>query len=224
LDLAAIVHYCLGGRVWIVDSGYNNTGPEHHSTVELSRDGKPAWGQFEGERGRWGNFRAGTQLAEIVSRKPEKPGEVGPFEVAIAVRDLAGADWVRTLKGGNGKTLEIEDEFSASEAGLFKLAWRLRLLGAVRGKGSDWVVVQKGESLPLSLEITRPDSVSIRPWEPDDHARDGGAYPWYAFLVDEGGARRGRPVTLEWVREIRLTRGQGTRFRAKLGPLARTGY
>ena len=44
---------------------YDNVGSEHHSTLEVKRDDKPAWDQFKGMDGRWGDFRSGPQMFEI---------------------------------------------------------------------------------------------------------------------------------------------------------------
>lgn len=215
-DLGSLVHYCAGGRLWIVDAGYNNTGIEHHSNVEVKRDGKEAWGYFEGQKGRWGDFRSGPPMAELVGCKPAKPGTAGPFEVELRVRDAAGAVWTRSIKGGGGRALEVSDRFVAERSGDYEFIWRLRLLGKVEGMGDNWVVRQKGASLPVRLSLGAGESCEPGKWEPDGHAQDGGAFPWYPV-----GEEPGRPVTLEWKRSVRLGGGQSTEMRAAIGPPVR---
>lgn len=213
MDLGTIVQYCCGGRLWIVDYGYNNTGPEHHSTLEVRRDGNAAWGLFKGQSGRWGDFRAGPQMFEIVKLDPATPGMAGKFSIACRAKDLAGATWMRAVSGGDGNGLTIEDTLTAEKAGEFEVVFRLRLLGESSGTGGKWLFRQKGASLPVTLEMMDGDEVGIGKWMPDDHAGYSGAYPWYAFTIDGG-----IPKTLEWRRKIKLTPGQSTTFLAILGP------
>jgi hypothetical protein len=213
LDLGSIVQYCSRGRLWIVDFGYNNVEPVHHSTLEVKRDGKPAWGEFEGEKGRWGDFRAGPQMFEITRLDPPKPGKPGPFTVAGQAHDLAGTTWKRSVSGGAGKALVIEDTLTADEPGEYEAVFRLRLLGKVEGSGGKWTVSQKDAALPVKLEVSEGDEVEIGKWLPDDHASKAGAYPWYAFAEDGG-----IPKTIEWKRKVKLDRGGTTVLRATLGP------
>ncbi len=79
MDLGSIVQYCAGGRLWIVDFGYNNVGPEHHSTLEVKRDGKPAWHKYEGRRGAVGRFLRWP--ADVRDREADRPARRGrgPF-------------------------------------------------------------------------------------------------------------------------------------------------
>jgi hypothetical protein len=225
MDLGTVVQYCAGGRLWIVDYGYNNTGPEHHSTVDVKRDGKPAWGYFAGDSGRWGDFRAGPQMFEIVKCDPEKAAGPGRFSIVCRAEDLAGATWLRTVSGGENKGLRIEDRLTAQEPGEYEIVVRLRLLGLVEGEKGAWQVRQKGARLPVALEFQEGDAAGVAPWAADTHAAAGGRYPWYPFLeasAAPGGQASGAPKTLEWRRTVRLDRGQSTVFRATLGPSERT--
>jgi hypothetical protein len=213
MDLGTIVQYCLGGHLWIVDGGYTNIETRHHSTLEVSRDGKPAWGHFPGERGRWGDFRDGPQLFEIIEQSPRAPGIPGPFSVKCLARNLAGATWVRAVSGGGGQGLVIEDTLTAEEPGEYRAIFRLRLLGEVTGEGGRWSAAQKGARLPVALEPAAGDRVGLAPWEPDGHTGNQGRYPFLPTNND------GHPATIEWMRSVRLERGQTTIFRACLGPL-----
>jgi hypothetical protein len=230
LDLGAIVQYCQDGRLWIVDYGYNNTGAEHHSTLEIKRDGKSAWGQYKGQEGRWGDFRAGPQMFEIIkldsagatwpqprastSPSASSPSSSGPFAVVGRAKDMAGTTWVRSVSGGAGRPLVIEDTLTADHAGQYEIVFRLRLLGNVEGEKGKWTVRQKGAALPLALDLADGDEVSIAKWMPDDHARDAGAYPRCPF-VEPGGI----PKTIEWRRTIHLDSGGSTAFKARIGPV-----
>ena len=80
-----------------------------------------------------------------------------------------------------------------------------------------WAVRQKGASLPVTLQVQGGDEAGIGKCMPDDHASCAGAYPWYPF-ADPGGI----PKTLEWKRKVKLDRGQGTAFKATLGPVQQT--
>jgi hypothetical protein len=216
MDLGAIVQYCQGGRLWIVDFGYmENGGPEYHSTLDVQRDGKPAWGQFGGEKGtgRGGEFRSGPQIFEIVKLDPDKPGVPGRFNVVCRANNLAGATWVRSVSGGEGKSLTIEDTLTAEEGGEYQAIFRLRLLGTIEGADGKWLVRQKDASLPVILETIAGDEVEIGKRLPEDTTHAVGSYPWYPF-TDGGGI----PKTIEWKRKIKLDRGQKTVFRARLGP------
>jgi len=215
MDLGTIVQYCHGGRLWIVDFGYNNTGPQHHSTLEVKRDGKKAWGHY-GEKGRWGDFRSGPQMFEILKLDPDKPGKAGPFRVVCRAKNLAGATWVRAVSGGEGQGLIIEDTLTAGKPGEYEAVFRLRLLGDLEGKAGAWVVKQKDAVLPIALKVSEGDGVTAAKWMPDDHARAGGAYPWYPF-APKGGI----PKTIEWKRKVALDSGQSTVFRARVGPSAK---
>ena len=220
IDLGSIVQYCAAGRLWIVDFGYNNVGPEHHSTLEVKRDGKAAWHKYEGEGGRWGDFLAGPQMFEIVEFKGPGPGTPGPFRVTGQAHDLAGATWKRTVSGGDGKGLVIEDTLAADEPGEYEATFRLRLLGKVEGALGDWTVRQKDATLPVKLNVAPGDVVAIGKWLPDDHAEKAGAYPWYPFADPASGASSGgTPKTIEWTRKVKLDRGQTCVFRAALGPV-----
>ena len=231
MDLGTIVQYCQGGRLWIVDYGYNNVGPEHHSTLEVKRDCKPAWGQYRGQDGRWGDFRAGPQMFEIVKLEPAaatstKPttsrwplatsqsAKAGPFAMSCRAGNMAGATWIRSVTGGDGRPLVIEDALTADQAGQYEIIFRLRLLGSVEGDKGKWNVRQKGATLPLTLDLADGDGVTIAKWMPDDHAGDAGAYPRCPF-VEQGGI----PRTIEWRRNIRLGAGEGTTFKARIGPV-----
>jgi len=222
MDLGTIVQYCQGGRLWVVDFGYNNVEPVHHSTLEVSRDGKPAWGSFKDLKGRWGDFRAGPQMFEIVpSTAPSarsgqaasaSSGEAGRFSIVCRAKNLAGATWLRGLSGGDGKPLTIEDTLTADEPGEYEAVFRLRLLGDLGGQAGKWAVKQKGAVLPVILDVQTGDETAIGKWMPDSHAWNGGAYSWYPFAGD------GIPKTLEWKRKVKLDRGQSTIFQARLGP------
>lgn len=233
MDLGTIVQYCQGGRLWIVDYGYNNTGPQHHSTLEIKRDGKSAWGTYKGQDGRWGDFRTGSQMFEIVKMDPIKaasnnpagstrtpasmPGDAGPFAVVLRAKNMAGATWVRSVGGGAGHPLTIEDNVTADQPGQYEITFRLRLLGNVEGEKGKWTVKQKGETLPLTLDLADGDEVRIAKWMPDDHASDAGAYPRDPF-VEQGGI----PKTIEWHRTIRRDSGESTTFKARIGPAEMT--
>lgn len=225
MDLGALVQYCHGGRLWIVDGGYNNTGAEHHSTLDLSRNGKPGWRQFEDAKGRWGDFRYGPQMFEIVEIDPEGPGIPGPFKIVLRARDYAGATWVRSVRGGAGAPLVVRDEVRAEKPGAYKATVRLRLLGDVSGQGGAWKATQKGPAeLPLHLDIERGDRVAIGKWMPDGHTWQEGRYPYYAFLppsdaaLPSGDKKRGIPKTIEWTRERELKTGDKMVFEAAIGP------
>ena len=222
MDLGTISQYCQGGRLWIVDYGYNNVGPEHHSTLEVKRDGKAAWGQFKGIDSRWGDFRSGPQVFEIVkldcgqpatSSPTTLPAAAGPFTIVCQAKGMAGATWERSISGGDGKPLVIRDTLTADEPGQYEIVFRLRLLGSVEGEKGKWTARQKGASLPLTLDVAEGDEAAIAKWLPDDHARDAGAYGRVPF-VDKGGI----PKTLEWRRTIKLAKGEVTSFSARLGP------
>jgi hypothetical protein len=212
-DLGAIVQYCAGGRLWIVDTGYTNSAIEHHSTLEVVRDGQPAWGPLPEGLPNRGDFSAGPNLMEIVEMDPAEPGAPGPFSFTCRAHDVAGATWERTVSGGDGTGLIIEDTLTAEEAGRYDLVFRLRLLGAVTGSDGAWLVTQQGATLPVSLQVTGGDAVAPAEWKPDSHTRFGGAYPYYPFIEGEG-----HPITLEWRRAVDLQPGQATTLRARLGP------
>lgn len=214
-DLGAIVHYTCGGRIWIVDGGYTNTGHQHHSSIEVSRDGKAAWGYFEGQKGRWGDFRAGPPMAELVRRRPAKAGTAGAFEFEFRVADVAGATWTRAVKGGGGRGLSLTDTLVATVPGEYEIKWRLRLLGDVSGAGAAWRSEQRGASMPVKLALGEGETCAPRKWEPDGHTWNGGAYTWCPFVRAPA-----RPVTLEWVRKVRLRRGGKTRMEATIGPVS----
>jgi hypothetical protein len=152
-------------------------------------------------------------MLEVVSLDPPTPGTPGPFTVTCRAAGMAGATWTRTVSGGDGRGLVIEDVLAADEPGEYQVTFRLRLLGALAGADGDWTVTQKGAALPVRIEIAPGDAVGVLEWEPDAHTWDGGAYPWYAFNVDDG-----KPKTLEWTRKITLQPGESTAFKATLGP------
>jgi len=212
-DLGTLVQYCHGGRLWIVDAGYNNVEAHHHSTLEVARDGQPAWGYYPGQKGRWGDFRAGPQMFQVLALDPPMPGTPGPFSVTCRATGMAGATWTRTVSGGEGRGLVIEDVLAADEAGEYEVTFRLRLLGVLTGSGGEWTVSQKDATLPVRLDVAPADHVRVRRWEPDSHTSDGGAYGWYAFNMDDG-----KPKTLEWARKANLRPGASCTFRATLGP------
>jgi hypothetical protein len=213
MDLGTVVQYCQGGRLWIVDGGYDNTDVWHHSTLQIAKDGKDAWGQLKGERGRWGDFRAGPQMLELVKMEPSKPGPSSTFSVTCRVKGVAEATWTRKISGGKRAALVIEDTVTANASGEFDMTFRLRLLGEVKGRAGRWSVKQKGAALPIELEVQDGDVTGLRKWEPDGHTRDEGRYPWYTFIEDDG-----TPKTIEWNRKIRLSKGRETVFKAVLGP------
>ena len=214
-DLGAIVQYCQGGHLWIVDSGYTNSDVRHHSTIEVIRDGQSAWGTLPKEVGYTSDFRKGPNMFEIVELEPTRPGKPGPFSVVCRISDVAGATWMRKVHGGAGKGLFIEDVLTADEAGEYEVTFRLRLLGEVAGQSSRWIVSQKGAALPVILEINDGDTVSLAAWEPDGHTWQEGRYPWYPFIKGDG-----QPMTIEWHRMVQLQSGQHTSFRARIGPSA----
>jgi len=212
-DLGALVHYCAGGRLWVVDTGYTNSAIEHHSTLEVARDGQPAWGPLPQGLPYTGDFSSGPNLMEIVGVEPAEPGTPGAFSVTARAHDVAGAIWERTVSGGGGAPLTIEDTLTADEAGRYELVFRMRLLGKVAGREGEWLVGQQGATLPVSLEVAPTDTVAPAEWKPDAHTRYGGAYPYYPFIEGDG-----RPTTLEWKRAVHLQPGQATTLRARLGP------
>jgi hypothetical protein len=214
-DLGAIVQYCHGGRLWIVDAGYTNSGVRHHSTIEVVRDGKPAWGPLPREVGYTSDFRSGPNMLEIVELVPNRSDAPGPFSVVCQTPGVAGAVWERKVNGGAEKGLFIEDTLTANEAGEYVFTFRLRLLGQVTGRGNQWIVSQKGAALPVILEVTDGDTVGLAKWEPDEHTWNEGSYPWYPFVEGDG-----RPMTIEWCRTRQLKSGQHTYFRARIGPSA----
>ena len=218
LDLGAIVQYCQGGRLWLVDAGYDNLGPEHHSTLEVVRNGQPSFGHYEGETGRWGDFRTGPQMLEITRLEAEQG-----FQLACRARSMGGAAWERAIDGGNDRALCIADTVTADEPGEYVLNFRLRVLGRLEGKDGEWIVHQDGASLPVVLEMAEGDQVAVAPPMADAHNATGllqyGRY--YRFMQGVGPAdalARNFPFTLEWRRTITLARGQRTIFRAMLGP------
>lgn len=216
-DLGTLVQYCAGGRLWIVDHGYTNVTVEHHSTLDVKRDGKPAWDFYPNFKGRFGFFRTGSQMFDITKLDPAKSGAPGPrgaFEVVAVAPDMAGASWTRHLRGGGGAPLVVEDTLTAQEPGNYEIISRLRLLGDVSGENGNWLVKQQGATLPVTLDIAADDNAAIGPWRPDGHASNRGAYPWYPF-----GTKDGIPKTIEWKRTIHLDRGQSTSLRATLGPV-----
>ena len=213
MDLGTLVQYCEGGRLWIVDGGSENTAARHHSTLDVSRDGEPAWRKFKGEAGRWGDFRDGPQMMEVLNQRPTSPGTPGTFEFTCRARNVAGATWVRRVSGGGGDQLVVQDTLTAEKPGRYELHFRLRLLGAVSGTGGQWKVDQKDRKLAVLLDAHGGDETSLAPWEPDSHTQDEGRYPWYPFVDDDG-----RPKTIDWHREVTLESGQKTTLTARLGP------
>jgi len=222
LDLGALVHYCEAGRLWLVDSGYMNRGPAHHSMLDLSRDGVGAWRKRKNPGSlAWSGFRyEGQQLMEIVSLQPSRAGKPGPFRFTCRVDDYAGARWARTVSGGAGKGLQIEDVVTAEEPGEYEAVVRFRFLGVPAGETGRWTVRQKGAALPVTLQTAPGDQVTTVAYKSD--GKDGsvhntGRYPGYAFIEDPDG----KPITLEWRRTIRLEPGRKTTFLARLGPSGR---
>lgn len=209
-DLGAIESYAAGGRLWIVDAGYTNTGVAHHSTLEVKRDGEPAWKRLEGASG---DFGSGPNMMEVARAEPKMPGNAGRFSVTLGARDYGGATWTRTLTGGGGRPMVVEDTLVAEQAGVFETTFRLRLLGTVEGKDGSWRVEQKDALLPIALALMSGDRAAAVSAAPDGHAGDGGAYSWYPF-APEGG----KPVLLEWTRKVALKPGEKSVFRATLGP------
>ena len=220
MDLGAIVHYCEGGRLWLVDSGYANKGPEHHSMLDLARDGKGAWRRRKnpGQLHWTGFMYEGQQMMEITECQPRTPGAPGPFRFALRTRDYAGATWERTVAGGVGKGLLIQDVVTAEQAGEYEAHFRLRFLGALDGEGDHWRVRQKGAELPVLLQTMEGDVVRSGLWQADKRAHQKGRYAGYVFVEDDGS-----PKTLVWTRKIKLNRGETTVFRATLGPSTGTG-
>ncbi|MFC1716690.1 hypothetical protein ACFL6S_23685 [Candidatus Poribacteria bacterium] len=214
-DLGAIVQYCHGGRLWIVDAGYTNSDVRHHSTIEFVRDGKPTWGPLPREVGHTADFRSGPNMLEIVELVPNRSDAPGPFSVVCRTPVVAGATWTRKVSGGAEKGLFIEDTLTADEAGEYVVTFRLRLLGQVTGRGNQWIVSQEGAALPVILEVTDGDTVGLAKWEPDEHTWNEGRYPWYPFVEGDG-----QPMTIEWRRTVQLKTGQHTSFRARIGPSA----
>ncbi|KAF0246897.1 MAG: hypothetical protein FD180_256 [Planctomycetota bacterium] len=209
-DLGAIESYAAGGRLWIIDAGYTNTGVAHHSTLEVKRDGKPAWELLDGASG---DFGSGPNMMEVVKADPKTPGKPGKFSVMLGTRNYAGATWTRTLSGGGGQPLVVEDTLVAEQAGVFEATFRLRFLGKIEGRDGAWRVEQKDAVLPVALTLKPGDRASAGPAPADGHALDGGGYPWYPFVTDGG-----KPVALEWSRRIALKPGEKTVFKATLGP------
>ncbi|MCD6360504.1 MAG: hypothetical protein J7M38_06510, partial [Armatimonadetes bacterium] len=212
-DLGALVDYCAGGRLWIVDTGYTNSAVEHHSTLEVIRDGRPAWEPLPANLGYTGDFKSGPNLMEIMRMSPAEPGAPGPFSFTCRAYGVAGATWERTVSGGDGNGLVIEDRLTAEEAGRYELIFRLRLLGEVTGGDDAWLVRQTGATLPVVFEVAGGDSVTPVEWKPDGHTWSGGAYPFYPFIEGDG-----HPTTLQWRRTVDLQPGQTTTLRARLGP------
>jgi hypothetical protein len=224
MDLGTLVQYCRGGRLWIVDGGYENTDARHHSTLELKRDGEPGWHKYAGAEGRWGDFRDGPQMAEIVSLTPDSPGTPGPFEVVLRVRNYAGATWLRTVSGGGGRPLTVVDDIAAEQRGDYEATVRYRLLGTVTGAAGVWHVAQKDAGMTVSLSAEESDAVALAAWEPDGHTFRQGRYPFYAFLPEEDAAlpakskEKGIPKTIEWTRKRTLEAGDTMTFRAVIAP------
>jgi len=219
MDLGAIIHYCAGGRLWIVDSGYAHKGLAYHSTLELARDGQSAWKERKNPGSlRWaGLLYEGQKLMEVVHLQPRRAGRAGPFRFTCRVNDHAGATWERTVSGGAGKGLQIEDVVTAEKPGEYEAVVRFRFLGELAGKAGRWRVRQIGAELPVALQTVGGDQLSVAPFQPEprsDSVHSTGRYPGYAFLEDE----RGEPVTLQWTRTVRLEPGRKTVFRATLGP------
>ncbi|MBN1670479.1 MAG: hypothetical protein JXR37_05580 [Kiritimatiellae bacterium] len=220
MDLGALIHYCAGGRLWIVDSGYKNNGPEHHSMLDLSRDGERAWRKRPNAGAlAWSGFLCeGQQLMEVVRLEPSRPGGPGPFRFTCRVNDYAGARWERTVSGGAGKGLQVEDVVTAEKAGTYDAVFRLRFLGALQGEAGRWAVRQKGAVLPVMLGTLAGDRLATSEFQPDKQSsHHTGLYPGYAFIDDP----EGKPITLEWRRTVTLRAGQPTVFRAALGPPAK---
>jgi hypothetical protein len=159
-DLGALVQYCAGGRLWIVDHGYTNVTVEHHSTLDVKRDGKPAWDNYPNFKGRFGFFRTGSQIFDITKLDPAKSGTPGAFEVVAIAPDMAGANWTRHLRGGGGAPLVVEDTLTADQPGTYEIISRLRLLGDVTGENGHWLVKQQDATLPVTLDVAADDNAA----------------------------------------------------------------
>ena len=127
---------------------------------------------------------------------------------------MAGVTWVRTVSGGAGRPLVVEDALTTEQVGQYEIVFRIRLLGSVKGDKGKWTVRQKGATLPVTLGLAGGDEVAIAKWMPDDHARDAGGYRRCPFVE-----QKGIPRTIEWKRKIRLGSREKTIFVSRLGPV-----
>lgn len=220
-DLGNIFRYMVGGRIWITDQGYFHGQRRYHCVPEVFRNGYPdekTLNTYEQEpiviKEHFSKWPAMAQLLELV---PDVSSEIGEFNIKFTVKDLSGSksQWIRHVKGGNGKPMEIIDTITALEGGNFEIVWRLPLLAnEIKGDRAQWQAIQNGVMLPIKLSVIEGDTVEVvKLVEYNKDRNTYERYYWYPYVDHFEG-----PTTIQWARRFTWKKGQHTTFRAILGP------
>ena len=143
-DANAIVQLCANDRIFLIDLGYQNNGPEHHSMLEIVRDGTPMWPRYP-RSSRWAEFRMGPTFCELLGKNETEA--VGLLSSKLS--NVNGADWTRHLVWLKGRGVLVLDEVVIRKAGEYTLTNRWRVVGACSVEGRTLTVNQGGEALRI---------------------------------------------------------------------------